>query len=153
MKPSGVAFLLSQVGARTSTRFAERLAELGLSPAHAQVLRIVGQSPGLSQRALSERLGSVPSRVVRLVDELEAKGLVQRRPDSTDRRNHELHLNEGAMEQLAAVRQVVTNHDAAVVAALEPAEVQTLIGLLGRIAESLDLKPDVHPGSGEGAAT
>jgi DNA-binding MarR family transcriptional regulator len=134
--PSGVAFLLAQVGAHVSGAFAARLAELDLTPAHAGVLRIVGQNPGLSQQALADRLGAAPSRVVKLVDELEAKGLVQRRRSGTDRRTYELYVGEAAAGRVAEVRKVVSAHDAAVTKALTSAERDTLLALLGKMADA-----------------
>jgi DNA-binding MarR family transcriptional regulator len=68
-RPSGIAFLLAQLGSHASERFAARLAELDLTPAHLGVLRVVGQHPGLSQQAVSERTGALPSQIVRLIDE------------------------------------------------------------------------------------
>ena len=51
MKPSPEpsaepAFLLSQVGAHASAKFAERLEQLGLKPPHAGILRVVEQADG-----------------------------------------------------------------------------------------------------------
>jgi hypothetical protein len=59
-RPKRTAFLLSQLGALASARFAERTRELGLTPSDAGVLRLLGRSPGLSQRSLADRLGAVP---------------------------------------------------------------------------------------------
>jgi DNA-binding MarR family transcriptional regulator len=144
-RPTGIAFLLAQLGAHTSERFAARLAELDLTPAHVGVLRVVGQNPGLSQQALSERLGSLPSRIVRLVDELEQRGLVERRRSQTDRRNHELYVAESAGEQLGAVLAAVGEHDAEITGGLTAAEKRALAELLGKLAAHQGLGPEVHP--------
>ena len=143
--PSGVALLLAQLGAHASDRFATRLAELDLTPAHAGVLRIIGQNPGLSQQSVSERLGAAPSRVVKLVDELEDKGLVERRRSVDDRRTYELSIASGATQQLAAVRSAVSQHDAMLVASLSAEERQTLVSLLRRVAEAEGLRPGGAP--------
>ena len=144
--PSGAALLLSQLGAHISGRFAQRLAGLGLTPAQVGVLRVVGQSPGLSQQALAVRLGAAPSRVVKLVDELEELGLVERRRSQTDRRHHELHISEGAADRVAAVRRVVREHDADITAALTEDELATLLALLRKVADAQGLSADGHPG-------
>jgi DNA-binding MarR family transcriptional regulator len=144
-RPSGIAFLLAQLGAHTSERFAARLAELDLTPAHVGVLRVVGQSPGLSQQALAERLGALPSRIVRLVDELEQRGLVERRRSQTDRRNHELYVAESAGEKLGRVLATVGEHDTDITGGLTAAEKQTLAELLGKVAAHQGLNPEAHP--------
>ncbi|MFD0571122.1 MarR family winged helix-turn-helix transcriptional regulator [Kitasatospora gansuensis] len=94
--PRGAAFLLAQIGAHAAALFAERVAELGLTPADVGLLRMIAGRPGRSQRALATDLGVVPSRVVALIDNLETKGLVERRRSTEDRRNHELHLSPRA---------------------------------------------------------
>jgi DNA-binding MarR family transcriptional regulator len=147
-RPSGIAFLLAQLGAHTSERFAARLVELDLTPAHVGVLRVVGQIPGLSQQALSERLGALPSRIVRLVDELEERGLVERRRSQTDRRNHELYVADSAAERLGAVLAAVRAHDAEITDGLTAREKQTLVELLGKMAASQGLNPEAHSAYG-----
>lgn len=144
--PSGLALLLSRLGAEVSGRFARRLAELDLTPAHVGVLRVVGTQPGIHQQALAARLGAAPSRVVKLVDDLEDRGLVERRRSSTDRRQQELHIADGAQDRMAAVRALVRDHDAEVVAALSADEVESLLALLRRVAEGLGIDDDGHPG-------
>src|SRR5882724_11082393 len=66
---TGAAFLLAQVGAHASTKFAERLAGLNLLPAHAGIFRILSSTPAISQQALAAAVGTVPSRLVGLIDE------------------------------------------------------------------------------------
>ena len=49
--PSGsLAFLLSQVGAHSAARFAERLAPLQVAPAHAGTLRVLRQADGFDMK-------------------------------------------------------------------------------------------------------
>ena len=50
------------------------------------------RQPGLSQKELSEILEVEPITVARLIDRLEARGMVERRPDPKDRRIWRLHL-------------------------------------------------------------
>ena len=75
-----------------STRFAQRLESLELKPAHAGILKAIDQSDGLSQQALCERIGVFSSRLVGLLDELEQRGLVERRDNPADRRSYAVHL-------------------------------------------------------------
>ncbi len=89
-----LAFLLSQVGAHSSARFADRLEPLGLKPPHAGILRVIQEADGLSQQALGDRLGMFPSRLVGVLDELGRLGLVERRDNPVDRRSYALYLTE-----------------------------------------------------------
>ena len=133
-KISGVAHALSRAGAAATQHLADALAVEGLAPAHLGVLRSVAQQPGLSQQDLAAALGIAPSRVVALVDDLEDKGLVERRRSTRDRRVSELHTPQSARAQLARVRTIVRDHDAWVTAALTSSEIDQLLTLLGNIA-------------------
>jgi DNA-binding MarR family transcriptional regulator len=140
------AFLVAQVGAHAAARFAERLSALGLSPSHAGILRILAASPGLSQRALAGRLDILPSRLVALLDELEERGLLDRRDDPEDRRSYALHLSEPGRQALGQVGRVAREHQDALCAALTAPERDQLASLLGRIAGQQGLTAGVHPG-------
>ncbi len=136
MKPTGIALLISQLGGRVSAEFARRVAEVGLTPPQVAVLRVVGQNPGLSQRDLANRLGTAPSRVVQLVDELEERGIVTRTRSTADRRNYELTIPDTAPPEVAKVREIVRDHDAALVASLTEDEIAELRRLLGKLASA-----------------
>jgi DNA-binding MarR family transcriptional regulator len=140
------AFLLAQVGAHAAERFGERLAELELSRPHAGILRVIAVSSGLSQHALAATLSILPSRLVILVDELEARGLVERRDDAKDRRVYALHLTEKGVQTMAAIGRIARAHDEAICAALDETERARLVDFLARIAEEQGLTSGVHPG-------
>jgi DNA-binding MarR family transcriptional regulator len=139
-----VAFLLAQVGALSSAGFADRSRELGLGPADAGVLRLLGKTPGLSQRALADRLGAVPSRVVALIDSLEERSLVARTRSVSDRRNYELRLTPEGEVLLGKLRGVAEEHDQALLSALSPVQQRELEVLLRRVADAHGLDADLH---------
>ena len=144
--PRGTAYLLSQLGTLAAGRFGELLAPLELTPPEAGVLRLLAREGGISQRALAQRLGTAPSRVVTLVDGLEGKGLVTRRRSESDRRNHELHLTDAGTATLRRLRGVAERHEDDVLTGLTRAERDALRRLLGKLADSHGLDPEVHPG-------
>src|SRR5262245_43013327 len=135
------SFLLAQIGAHAAARFAERLTGLGLGPPHAGTLRIIRSRPGISQQALSSILGIVPSRLVVLSDELEERGLVERRNSAEDRRVYALHLTRKGGEVFEAIGKVACAHDDAICSALSADERKTLASLLNRIADEQGLTP------------
>jgi DNA-binding MarR family transcriptional regulator len=143
---SAPGFLLAQVGAHAAAKFSERLRPLGLSPAHAGILRILDAAPAITQQALAAALGSPPSRLVALVDELESKALVERRPDESDRRRYALCLTVKGKSVLHTIGTVVREHQNILLAALSEEERRQLTALLLRIAQHQGLKKGVHPG-------
>jgi DNA-binding MarR family transcriptional regulator len=144
--PLSCAFLLAQVGALAASKFAERLTALELAPQHAGVLRLIAVSDGMSQRALADKLGVFPSRAVALLDDLEARRLLERRDDPQDRRSYTLHLTERGNRALREIRRVAREHDEAVCAGLNEQEREQLKLLLSRLADRHGLTPGVHPG-------
>jgi len=154
--PRSTAFLVTQVGAHAAARFGERLKEVDFAPPQAGILRNIAVNPGSSQQALAERLGMAPSRMVTLLDELQARGLVERRHHPDDRRLYALHLTDAGAQAMAAVGRVARAHDDDLLRALDAQERQLLGDLLARVAEDHGLSPGVHPGfarMGEAPAT
>src|SRR3954469_4982575 len=84
-------YLLRQAQLFVFHDFIRRLAPLDLRPAQYSVLSVTRENPGLSQMALSHVLGIGRSGIVPLLDVLEARGLLMRRP-AADRRSHALYL-------------------------------------------------------------
>jgi DNA-binding MarR family transcriptional regulator len=144
--PPGSAFLLAAVGAHAAARFAERVAELGLTPPQVGLLGLITASPGQSQQAVAQVLGMPPSRLVGLVDALADRGLVERRRNLHDRRLHALHITDAGEAMLAKIAKIGRAHDDALCRSLDAAERETLRTLLSRVAADQGLRPGIHPG-------
>jgi len=95
--------LLNDVARLTRTEADKRAREHGMTRAQWVILSRLKGFPGLSQRELAEILEVEPITVGRLVDRLERRGLVERRPDAVDRRIWRLHLRAEAAPVLAAL--------------------------------------------------
>lgn len=142
---------MAQVGHHAAAKFAENLAALQLIPAHAGIFRILAATPAITQQSLAAALGTHPSRLVALVDELESKGLIERRPRESDRRSYALHLTEKGRSTLQGIGRVAREHQQSLLAALSEEEQAALASLLQRVADQQGLTRGVHPGYG-GAA-
>ena len=90
--PPSLVFLLSKVGYATSRSFAACLEPLGLEARHFAVLNFIALDEGQSQQTLADALDIPASRMVTIVDELEHRGFIERRPHPTDRRARALYL-------------------------------------------------------------
>jgi DNA-binding MarR family transcriptional regulator len=147
MRKAGfAAFLLAQVGAHAAKRFGEQLTPLKMTPPQAGILRMLAGAAGLSQRELAGRMGIHPSRLVAIVDEMEALGLVTREANSDDRRQYALHLTARGREVMGELGGVAWRHNEALLRSLSMEERIALVGLLEKIAGDQGLIPGVHPG-------
>jgi DNA-binding MarR family transcriptional regulator len=149
LRVPGVAFLLSQLGYYSSRRWKVRLAPLGLDPRQVMVLRRLAGDEGRSQQALGDALQIPPSRMVALVDALEQRGLLRRRPSPSDRRVRTLHLTKEGRWLLGDLVEISVEHEQRLCRGLQPAEREQLLTLLNRLAAEQGLAEGVHPGAAD----
>src|SRR5271155_2884857 len=91
------------------------------------------------QLDLSARLRIRPSRLVVILDNLEKRKLVERKPNPEDRRLYSLHLTKNGGEILERIGRVAREHQDALLAALSAEEREHLTGLLHKIADQQGL--------------
>lgn len=140
------SFLLSQLGTRSAQEFANRLAPLGMRPSHFGLLMHLSQDEGQSQQQLADAMGIHRNVMVGLVDDLENRGLIERRRHPTDRRAHALHLTAAAHDLLPRARRAADEQETQLLAGIDEADRNHLIALLQRLADHAGLSPGVHPG-------
>jgi DNA-binding MarR family transcriptional regulator len=92
----------------------------------------------------------VASRLVALVDELEERGLVERRENTEVRRRYALHLTAQGRSTLEAIGGVAREHQQALLKSLSNDEQQLLALLLERVADEQGLVRGCIPGRGLG---
>lgn len=147
--PSSLGFLLSQVGIHAARRFAERIAEIDLHPPLFRVLNVVDAVEGQSQQAIGEAIQAPASRMVAIVDELEQRGLVERRPHPSDRRIRALYLTGEGRKLLARGRRIAMKHEEELTRGMSEADRKRLVALLQRLVAEQGIGSGVHPGLSE----
>ena len=96
-------FLLHDVARLLRMDVDRRASAHGMTRAQWALLIWLERQPGLSQKELAELLEVEPITVARLIDRLEARGMVERRPDPRDRRIWRLHLCPPAYPMLREI--------------------------------------------------
>ena len=96
-------FQLHDLARVLRTRFDRWARNYGLTRAQGVILVRLHHQPGLSQNEMAAMCEVEPITVGRLVDRLEARGLLERRPDPSDRRINRLHLLAPAQPILALI--------------------------------------------------
>jgi DNA-binding MarR family transcriptional regulator len=140
-----VGMLLSQLGYHSAALMAEQLAGIKLTPAQAGIVRAVAAKSGQSQQAISAELGVAASRLVGYVDDLERRGLVERRHHKTDRRLYALFLTEAGQQLMTELTRLFEEREVRLTAVLDSGEHETLRELLAKVAQQEGLKPLKHP--------
>ncbi len=91
-----IGFLISDVARLLRTAFDRRVRRLGLTRSQWLVINRLHRRPGATQSELADMLEVEKATAGRMVDRMEKKGWVVRRPDAADRRVNRLHLTEEA---------------------------------------------------------
>jgi DNA-binding MarR family transcriptional regulator len=118
--------------------FTARVAECSLSMSQGKLIRELDQPQ--SQRELARRLHYDPSNITALADSLEARGLVERRPDASDRRFRRLALTpEG--ERLRSTLEARLAQPPLFLDRLTVAEQKQLLTLLAKIFDAEERQP------------
>ena len=113
--------------------FLRRMAPFELRPVDFSVLTLIAHNPGATSRQVCAALAIQPPNLVGLIRQMEARGLVQRKPHPTDRRAQGLHLSAAGkrLQREAQTEATALEQDAS--AALCAEELETLKGLLRKV--------------------
>jgi MarR family transcriptional regulator for hemolysin len=95
------------------------------------------RQPGITQKDLSELLEVEPITVARLVDRLEQRGMVERRPDPKDRRIWRLHLLPEAVPLLEEIKAERAEIAAMISEGLDEATLELMMQGLSRMKFTL----------------
>ncbi|MES2291996.1 MAG: MarR family transcriptional regulator [Pseudomonadota bacterium] len=122
--------LLHDVARMQRTRFDQWARNYGMTRAQGIILTRLERQPGLSQNEMAALCEVEPITVGRLVDRLEARGFLERRPDPSDRRIRRLHLLPAAAPILAAIQDYKVALENYVTDGLDERVQETLIDAL-----------------------
>jgi DNA-binding MarR family transcriptional regulator len=128
--------LLVKLGRAAQRRFNEVLKPSELTPRHLQVLDELREGP-LSQQALADRAGVDPTKLVGLLNDLEARHLVLRRRDPVDRRRHIVENSRKGEVQVDAALAAAAAVEDELLGALDSEQRAQLRELLALAAASI----------------
>ncbi len=130
--------LLHDVARTMRTRFDQKArATHAMTRAQWIILSRLQRQPGMSQNEMAAICEVEPITVARLVDRLEARGLVERRSDPADRRIRRLHLLPAAQPILETINAARDTMSERITAGLDTAARNALIDALLTIKDNL----------------
>lgn len=108
--------------------------EVDITPALFGMLQVIAANPGLTPSGLAEVMEVDRSAIVKVVNQLEERGLISRTPSPHDGRSHCLPLTEHGRAALARMEALVMAHEDEFTNVLTAEERATLIRLLDRLS-------------------
>ncbi|MBB6193410.1 MarR family transcriptional regulator for hemolysin [Sphingobium wenxiniae] len=115
------------------------LADLGLpsSLATAVILTSRSGNAGIRQTTLAEEVGVNPGGMVRILDQAEAAGLLERRDSSEDRRVKTVHVLPKGRELAGRMEAAITRLREALLGDLPPEDIETATRVLRLFEERI----------------
>jgi DNA-binding MarR family transcriptional regulator len=113
--------------------FLQRLAPYGLKPVDFSVMSTIHHNPGVTSRQLCAALNLLPPNLVGLIQSLETRGLIERKPHPHDGRAVGLHATAQGQALMVQAEQTASDLEIEKTANLTPAQRKTLLTLLQKI--------------------
>jgi DNA-binding MarR family transcriptional regulator len=136
--PENDLLVLLYDAARHMRTYADQMARAhGMTRALWVILARLERQPDLSQNELAAVAEVSPMTVARLIDRLEALGLVKRCPDPADRRIWRLRLTANAAPILGEIKELRTKLHEVMTANIDPAVLDAMAGGLRQIKENI----------------
>jgi DNA-binding MarR family transcriptional regulator len=132
-----LGFLVADIARLMRRAYMQRQQRSGPTVAQARALVQISRREGVRQVDLAEMLEVQPITLARLVDQLAQSGLVERRPDPTDRRAYLVYLTRAAAPQLAAIEAVAASIRADALRGLDHREASLVVDALQKIHNNL----------------
>jgi DNA-binding MarR family transcriptional regulator len=130
-------FLLKEVTRRYVLRFEVRAREISLNLAQAKTLTRLEKNQGVSQARLAELAEVDAMAMVRILDRMEADGLLERRPDPADRRARCLYLTAKAKPILGEIWRLSEETREELFAGVGKADREVFMSVLEHIHDTL----------------
>jgi MarR family transcriptional regulator for hemolysin len=132
-----LGYLLHDVARLLRKRFEQKAKHLGLTRAQWQVIAYLSKNEGIHQAALADLLEIEPITLVRILDRLAERGLIERRQHPTDRRTWSLFLKDAARPLLVELRPVGEATREEALDGISEADRDRLVEMLARMKTNL----------------
>ena len=113
--------------------FMRRMAPYGLKPVDFSVMSVVRHNPGVTSRQICSVLDILPPNLVGMLNALQQRELIERRPHPRDGRAQGLHLTAAGQRLMTEAEHTASDLEAQAASRLSASEFKTLIKLLKKI--------------------
>jgi DNA-binding MarR family transcriptional regulator len=136
--PENIGFQIRIVQMRVFREFYRVFEGSGVTPGMHTVLAIIRDNPGMRQRTLAELLMVREPNMTRMIQGLEASGLIAREVDKTDRRAFHLVLTDKGRKLMEGVQDRLDTLEARLLGGLDAKERSDLKTYLDRILDQIE---------------
>jgi DNA-binding MarR family transcriptional regulator len=133
--PELIGYVLRRAQLVVFQDFFAAFAPFDISPAQFSVLTVIERNPGLTQSQVAAALGIKRTNFVGLLDELERRGVAERRQAARDKRSYALYLTTEGAALMRKLRPVLKAHESRMVAKVGQEGRDRLVALLHDVAQ------------------
>ncbi|HEY6275488.1 MAG TPA: MarR family transcriptional regulator [Streptosporangiaceae bacterium] len=134
---ASTGYLLARLGMESRRIWGQMLTEHGLTPHQFGVLSALDKLGAQSQQQLGRAIGVDPRNAVPIIDALEQRGLLERRPDPADRRKHAITLTRAGHIKIEQLGQSGSEIEESFLASLTDQERDRLHATLSKLFAAL----------------
>jgi DNA-binding MarR family transcriptional regulator len=116
--------------------FLQRMVPYELRPVDFSVLSLIAHNPGITSRQLCSTLGILPPNLVGIINTMERREIVMRRPHPHDGRAVGLHLSAKGRKLMRDAERTAADLEAEVATSLSAGESKALISLLKKLYQT-----------------
>lgn len=136
MRAEDCIFFQLAKAAQTGSRFwSQKVAALNLTATQAMVLRFLFDRDEVNSSELGSRTELDSATLTGILDRLEAAGIIERRPNPTDRRAIHIHLTEKGRRAAKEIFRLVGVANTEFLGGLNPSEEKELRRLLDKVRQ------------------
>jgi DNA-binding MarR family transcriptional regulator len=117
--------------------FEARMSASGRAPRYLGLLSIIEAHPGQPQSRLAEAVALRRSSLVTILDQLQADGIVERRPSESDRRTNGVWLTRAGLKAVQSLREEAARHESKLREGLSNEELEIVSNALDRLVGNL----------------
>ncbi len=128
---------LVQLARRWRWRLDSRLQDLGLTQARWAALLQIQRREGVSQRQLAEFIGIEGPTLVHILNSLERQNMIERRPDTRDRRAKTVHLTDTARPLVGRIEEIAHGLRLELTEGIDDEELATCVRVFRKIDQRL----------------
>ncbi|MFC5404176.1 MarR family winged helix-turn-helix transcriptional regulator [Cohnella soli] len=139
-----VGFMMGMVYRKMSAFFLNRIKAFGVTPEQWSVLFQIDRHEGRIQKEIADMVGKDKPTTTRILDLLEAKGLVRKQVGESDKRSFQLYITEEGRKLVRHLTPIEQQVAGEVMQCMSSEEADTFMLLLKRLDAHVEqtLKPE-----------